>query len=59
MKRKVEKENWQENMIKMRSEINEDLKKVKDELGEIRSCVPSDERRVMKDEDEFKNWRRK
>ena len=41
-------------MIKMRSEINEDLKKVKDELGEIKSCVPSDERRVMKDEDEFK-----
>ena len=23
-------------------------------MGEIKSCVPSDERRVMKDEDEFK-----
>ena len=28
VKRKFDKENWQENMIKMRSEINEDLKKV-------------------------------
>ena len=37
----------------MRSEINAD-RKVKDELGEIKSCVPSDERRVMNDEDELK-----
>ena len=34
VKRKVEKDNWQEGMSRIRSEINGDLKKVK-ELREI------------------------
>ena len=54
MKRKLDKENWQENMIKIRSDNNDYLKKVKDELGEIENCVPSADRRVMNDEVEFK-----
>ena len=54
MKRKVEKDNWQEGMSRLRSELNEDLKKVKDELSEIRDCEPHEDRRVMNEEEGFK-----
>ena len=54
VKRRVEKNNWQEDMSKMRTEITGELKKVTEELGEIKDCMPSEDRRVMNDEEDFK-----
>ena len=39
VKRRVEKNNWQEDMSKMRTEITGELKKVTEELGEIKDCM--------------------
>ena len=38
----------------MRTEITGELKKVTEELGEIKDCMPSEDRRVMNDEEDFK-----
>ena len=54
VKRKVAKDNWQKYMSRMRSEINGDLKKVKEEFGEIRDCAPREKRRVVNDEKDVK-----
>jgi hypothetical protein len=53
VKKRAEKENWQEDMSKMRSEIKGDLKKVREELSEIKKGVPSGERGTN-DGDDFK-----
>ena len=41
-------------MSRLRSELNENLKKVKEELSEIRDCGPHKDRRVMNEEECFK-----
>lgn len=58
VRRRVEKNNWQEDMGKMRKEITGELKKVTEELGEIKDCMPSEDRRTMNDEGDFKKLER-
>lgn len=51
VRKRVEKDNWREDMSKMRTELSGDLKKVKDELGEIRKDVASGEKGINDGED--------
>jgi hypothetical protein len=59
VKRKVEKENWQESMNKMRSEINVDLKKVEGSWARLKIVCSTKIGERWRMKKIARNWKRK